>query len=161
MSKIKDWFITILMDQKSKEKYLIEKAPDNDSKKRKLLDYNLKHSNITQDEFDKQTATLDGEPYIRVVNLEMDSKSPSAGYFELDFNENFVEYLADSGYEGVEPDEIVDNWFNDLCQNIVMEGLEDSDGITKSVDTKSKQGLIIQKLKTDNDDTVEYSWHSQ
>jgi hypothetical protein len=152
MSKIKDWFITILMDQKSKEKYLIEKAPDNDSKKRKLLD-----SNITQDEFDKQTATLDGEPYIRVVNLEMDSKSPSAGYFELDFNENFVEYLADSGYEGVEPDEIVDNWFNDLCQNIVMEGLEDSDGITKSVDTKSKQGLIIQKLKTDNDDTVEYS----
>ena len=87
----------------------------------------------------------------------MDSKSPSAGYFELDFNENFVEYLADSGYEGVEPDEIVDNWFNDLCQNIVMEGLEDSDGITKSVDTKSKQGLIIQKLKTDNDDTVEYS----
>ncbi|MDA9993256.1 hypothetical protein N9E09_01175 [bacterium] len=157
MSKIKDWFITILMDQKSKEKYLIEKAPDNDSKKRKLLDYNLKHSNITQDEFDKQTATLDGEPYIRVVNLEMDSKSPSAGYFELDFNENFVEYLADSGYEGVEPDEIVDNWFNDLCQNIVMEGLEDSDGITKSVDTKSKQGLIIQKLKTDNDDTVEYS----
>ena len=157
MGKVKDWFITILMDQKSKEKYLIEKAPDNDSKKRKLLDYNLKHSNITQDEFDKQTATLDGEPYIRVVNLEMDSKSPSAGYFELDFNENFVEYLADSGYEGVEPDEIVDNWFNDLCQNIVMEGLEDSDGITKSVDTKSKQGLIIQKLKTDNDDTVEYS----
>ena len=157
MSKIKDWFITILMDQKSKEKYLIEKAPDNDTKERKLLDYNLKHSNITQDEFDKQTATLDGEPYIRVVNLEMDSKSPSAGYFELDFNENFVEYLANSGYEGVEPDEIVDNWFNDLCQNIVMEGLEDSDGITKSVDTKSKQGLIIQKLKTDNDDTVEYS----
>ena len=157
MSKIKDWFITILMDQKSKEKYLIEKAPDNDTKARKLLDYNLKHSNITQHEFDKQTATLDGEPYIRVVNLEMDSKSPSAGYFELDFNENFVEYLANSGYEGVEPDEIVDNWFNDLCQNIVMEGLEDSDGITKSVDTNSKQGLIIQKLKTDNDDTVEYS----
>ena len=93
-------------------------------KQRKLLDYDLKHSNITQDEFDKQTATLDGEPYIRVVNLEMDSKSsPSAGYFELDFNEHFVEYLADSGYEGVEPDEIVDNWFNDLCQNIVMEGL--------------------------------------
>jgi hypothetical protein len=88
----------------------------------------------------------------------MDPTSPSAGYFELDFNEHFVEYLANSGYDGVEPDEIVDNWFNDLCQNIVMEGLEDNEGTAKSYDTKSKQGLIIQKLKNDNDDdTVEYS----
>jgi hypothetical protein len=86
----------------------------------------------------------------------MDPTSPGAGYFELDFNEHFVEYLATSGYEGVEPDEIVDNWFNDLCQNIVMEGLEDSEGITKSVDSSSKEGLIIQRLKN-NDGNTEYS----
>jgi hypothetical protein len=158
MSKVKDWFITILMDSKSKEKYIIEKVSDSDTKARKLLDYKLKHKEISLDEFNKSTATLDDEPYIRVVNLEMDPTSPSAGYFELDFNEHFVEYLANSGYDGVEPDEIVDNWFNDLCQNIVMEGLEDNEGTAKSYDTKSKQGLIIQKLKNDNDDdTVEYS----
>jgi len=156
MGKVKDWFITMLMDAKSKEKYIIEKLSDDNIKTKKLLDYDLKHSNITQDEFDKQTATLDGEPYVRVVNLEMDPSSPSAGYFELDFNEHFVEFLANSGYEGVEPDEIVDNWFNDLCQNIVMEGLEDNEGITKSVDSSSKEGLIIQRLKTD-DDNAEYS----
>jgi hypothetical protein len=158
MSKVKDWFIAILMDSKSKEKYIIEKVSDSDTKARKLLDYKLKHKEISLDEFNKSTATLDDEPYIRVVNLEMDPTSPSAGYFELDFNEHFVEYLANSGYDGVEPDEIVDNWFNDLCQNIVMEGLEDNEGTAKSYDTKSKQGLIIQKLKNDNDDdTVEYS----
>ena len=58
---------------------------------------------------------------------------------------------------GTEPDKIVDNWFNDLCKNIVeMEGLEDEEGIAKSVDTKSKEGLIVQRLKT-GDDTAEYS----
>ena len=156
MSKVKDWFITMLMDSKSKEKYIIEKVADSDTKARKLLDYKLKYKEISSDEFDKSNATLNEEPYIRVVSLEMDPASPSAGYFELDFNEHFVEYLANSGYEGVEPNEIVDNWFNDLCQNIVMEGLEDSEGITKSVDSSSKEGLIIQKLKTD-DGNAEYS----
>ena len=81
MGKVKDWFITMLMDAKSKEKYIIEKSPDDKTKTKKLLDYDLKHSNITQDEFDKQTATLDGEPYIRVVNLEMDSKSTKCRLF--------------------------------------------------------------------------------
>ena len=37
-----------------------------------------------------------------------------------------------------------------------MEGLEDNEGITKSVDSSSKEGLIIQRLKTD-DDNAEYS----
>jgi hypothetical protein len=37
-----------------------------------------------------------------------------------------------------------------------MEGLEDEDGITRSVDSNSKEGLIIQRLKTD-EDTAEYS----
>ena len=37
-----------------------------------------------------------------------------------------------------------------------MEGLEDEEGIAKSVDTTSKEGLIVQRLKT-SDDTAEYS----
>ena len=37
-----------------------------------------------------------------------------------------------------------------------MEGLEDEEGVAKSVDTKSKEGLIVQRLKT-GDDTAEYS----
>lgn len=88
--------------------------------------------------------------------MELDKDKPGSGFFELDFNEEFVEYLANSGYEGTEPDKIVDNWFNDLCKNIVMEGLEDEEGVAKSVDAKSKEGLIVQRLKT-GDDTAEYS----
>lgn len=115
-----------------------------------------KYNKISQHEFEKRMATANEEPYVRVVNLEMDPKSPGSGFFELDFNESFVEYLATSGYEGVEPEQIVDNWFNDLCQNIVMEGLEDEEGTSKSFMADSKEGLIIQRLKTD-EDTAEYS----
>jgi hypothetical protein len=122
----------------------------------RISEIDLEFGRISQEEHDKKVATLNGDPYIKVVNLDLDEKSPGAGFFELDFNEHFVEYLANSGYEGVEPDEIVDNWFNDLCQNIVMEGLEDEDGTTKSFMADSKEGLIIQRLKTD-DETAEYS----
>ena len=111
---------------------------------------------ITQDEYEKKIATLNGEPYVKVLNIDLDDNAPGAGFFELDFNEHFVEYLANSGYEGVEPEQIVDNWFNDLCKNIVLSELEDDDGVAHSFDVTSKEGLIIQRLKTD-DDTAEYS----
>ena len=88
--------------------------------------------------------------------MELEKDKPGSGFFELDFNEDFVEYLANNGYEGSDNDKIVDNWFNDLCKNIVMEGLEDDEGVTKSVNTDSKDGVMIRRLKT-GDDTPEYS----
>jgi hypothetical protein len=149
-------FKNIFGDKRSREKFRAENIKDEKQRKLKLLEIEKKYNEITEDEYNKSVATVNKEPYVRVLNLEMDEKSPGSGYFELDFNEEFVEYLANNGYEGVEPEQIVDNWFNDLCQNIVMEGLEDEDGITRSVDSNSKEGLIIQRLKTD-EDTAEYS----
>jgi len=149
-------FKNIFGDKRSREKFRAENIKDETQRKLKLLEIEKKYNEITENEYNKSVATVNKEPYVRVLNLEMDENSPGSGYFELDFNEEFVEYLANSGYEGVEPDQIVDSWFNDLCQNIVMEGLEDSDGVTRSVDSSSKEGLIIQRLKTD-EDTAEYS----
>lgn len=149
-------FKNIFGDKRSREKFRAENIRDETQRKLKLLEIEKKYNEITEDEYNKSVATVNKEPYVRVLNLEMDENSPGSGYFELDFNEEFVEYLANSGYEGIEPDQIVDSWFNDLCQNIVMEGLEDGDGVTRSVDSSSKEGLIIQRLKTD-EDTAEYS----
>lgn len=150
--KPKTWFMT---DEEIKRSEARQIENERDMEER-ISEIDLEFGRITQEEHDKKVATLNGDPYIKVVNLDLDEKSPGAGFFELDFNEHFVEYLANSGYEGVEPDEIVDNWFNDLCQNIVMEGLEDEDGTAKSFMSDSKEGLIIQRLKTD-DETAEYS----
>jgi len=150
--KPKTWFMT---DEEIKRSEARQIENERDMEER-ISEIDLEFGRISQEEHDKKVATLRGEPYIKVLSLDLDEKSPGAGFFELDFNEHFVEHLANNGYEGVEPDEIVDNWFNDLCQNIVMEGLEDDDGTAKSFMTDSKEGLIIQRLKTD-EDTAEYS----
>ena len=150
--KPKTWFMT-------EEEILRSEARQIENEKEmeeRISEIDLKFDRISQDEHDKKIATLNGESYIRVISLDLDDKSPSSGFFELDFNDHFVEHLANNGYDGVEPDEIVDNWFNDLCQNIVMEGLEDEEGTAKSFMSDSKEGLIIKRLKTD-EDTAEYS----
>lgn len=130
----------------------------NDEKKmeKRLIEIDLKYGHISKDEHDKKLATLQGDPWVKVIKMELEKDKPGSGFFELDFNEDFVEYLANNGYEGSDNDTIVDSWFNDLCKNIVMEGLEDNQGNAKSFDTKSKEGLIVQRLKT-SDDTAEYS----
>jgi len=43
-----------------------------------------------------------------------------------------------------------------LCKNIVLNDLEDETGDPRSFDVTSKEGLIINRLKT-NDNTAEYS----
>lgn len=150
--KPKTWFMT---DEEIKRSEARQIENERDMEER-FAEIDREFDRITQDEYEKKIATLNGEPYVKVLNIDLDDNAPGAGFFELDFNEHFVEYLANSGYEGVEPEQIVDNWFNDLCKNIVLSELEDDDGVANSFDVTSKEGLIIQRLKTD-DDTAEYS----
>ena len=150
--KPKTWFMTDEEIKRSEARQIEnEKVMEE-----RISEIDLEFGRITQDEHDKKVATLNGDPYVKVLNIDLDENAPGAGFFELDFNEHFVEYLANSGYEGIEPDEIVDNWFNDLCKNIVLNDLEDDAGDPKSFDVASKEGLIIQRLKT-GDDSAEYS----
>ena len=146
------WFGT----PEEKERAIARKIEDAKEQAIALEEINLKYGHIDQHEYDKNMANHKGEEYIRVVGMELDENSPGQGFFELDFNEQFVEYLAKAGYDGLEPDQIVDNWFSDLCKNIVLNDLEDDEGIRKSAFVDSKDGLIISKVKTDKD-TSEYS----
>ena len=146
------WFST----PEEKERAIARRIVDEKERDIALEKINFKYGHIDQHKHDKNMATLEGKEYVRVVGMELDEETPGQGFFELDFNDNFVEYLAQNGYEGVEPDQIVDNWFSDLCKNIVLNDLEDEEGIRKSVMTDSKEGLIISKVKTDKN-TSEYS----
>ncbi len=148
----KNWVAT----PEEKERAEARKIVDEKEQAIELEKINFKYGHIDQHAYDKNMATHNGEDYIRVVGMELDEDKPGQGFFELDFNENFVEYLAKAGYDGLEPDQIVDNWFSDLCKNIVLNDLEDEEGVRKSVDTDSKEGLIISKIRTDKN-TSEYS----
>lgn len=75
----------------------------------------------------KEQATKDGEPYVAVLNMDINKDSPDEGAFELDWNDTFVAKLVKAGYAKDAKDtdaDIVDRWFKAVCKNVVMEGWE-------------------------------------
>jgi hypothetical protein len=67
---------------------------------------------------EKDQATARGEPYVKVMSVQLNDDEPGNGYFELDWNQLFVQKLIESGYTGNSQEEIVDQWFTELCRNI-------------------------------------------
>jgi len=69
----------------------------------------------------KEKATKKGEPWFTIVDVEINTENPLNGAFELDWNEPFVNMLRGHGLVGETDEEIVDQWFQDLCRQIAME----------------------------------------
>jgi hypothetical protein len=79
----------------------------------------------------KERATKKGEPWVAVLDTKVNIDNPRNGFFELDWNEYFIEQLKKSGYgfDGDPEEEIVDRWFRDLARNMLAEdGLDASRG---------------------------------
>ena len=93
----------------------------------------------------KDIATKKGEPWIQVIDTQINPESPSEGYFELDWNEPFIKMLAENGYNGKTEADIIDLWFNDLCRTIATQEIAqdsfvaDADIIKLSDIQKEKQ----------------------
>lgn len=116
------------IDEYTKDKNKIEILEhDENIKKIKLLDHDLKWEKISELDWEREKATLNGEPWVGVKSSSFDkSQGPGGLAFELDFNDRFIQMLTDNGYKGVSDEQIVDQWFNDLCKSILTEeGLEE------------------------------------
>ncbi len=72
----------------------------------------------------KERATRKKEPWVSVLNTHVNKENIRNGFFELDWNEYFVQQLKQEGYgvDGDKEEEIVDRWFRELCANIVVDG---------------------------------------
>jgi len=71
---------------------------------------------------EKEIATKEGQPYVKVLETKVDADNPKMGYFELDWNKHFVLNLKEHGFSGNSDEEIVDHWFSVLCNTIATEG---------------------------------------
>ncbi len=71
----------------------------------------------------KERATALGEPYIAVLETHVNKENLRNGFFELDWNAEFVLQLRQAGYgfEGDPDEEIVDRWFRTLCKDVANE----------------------------------------
>jgi len=88
---------------------------------KKIKDF-FKKKETVKTKTKKEIATAKGEPYIKVLDTNVDPKNPKLGYFELDWNKHFVENLKKHGFSGKSDEEIVDHWFSVLCNTIASEG---------------------------------------
>ena len=70
---------------------------------------------------EKELATAKKEPYIKVLDTQIDPNNPANGYFELDWNSYFIDELRKAGYNANTEEEIIDKWFKALCQNVIAE----------------------------------------
>jgi hypothetical protein len=71
----------------------------------------------------KDRATARGEPWVAVLDTHVNKDNIRNGFFELDWNDIFVQELIESGYgyEADPPEQIVDRWFRDLARNMLAE----------------------------------------
>ena len=85
-----------------------------------LLDIDLQHGKITQIQYDRKRADALKEPWISMPKINWDPVNSNRTYFELDYNEYFIQYLRDNGYTGID-DDILNRWLNDVCQAVATE----------------------------------------
>jgi len=79
----------------------------------------------------KAYATKKKEPWVNVLDMKVNENNIRNGFFELDWNEYFIEELLTAGYgsEGDEPEQVVDRWFKDIIFNMLSdEGLDTNRG---------------------------------
>lgn len=88
----------------------------------------------------KKAASKKNEPWIHVVKTTFDPKNPKEGFFELDWNDQFIKALVDAGYNGVTDDQIVEQWFEDLCKQVVYNNYEE---VAESTGTTFIQRKIL------------------
>lgn len=70
---------------------------------------------------EKEEATAKGEAWVAVLDTKINEDNIKNGFFELDWNNEFIEKLLDAGYKGESNEQIVDAWFKTIARNILQE----------------------------------------
>jgi len=78
-------------------------------------------------EKEKEAATAKGEPWVAVLDTQVNPENIRNGFFELDWNNEFIEQLLDAGYKGESNEQIVDQWFRTIVTQMLQEEGQSTD----------------------------------
>tara|TARA_Y100000114_G_scaffold151934_1_gene169464 strand:- start:833 stop:1165 length:333 start_codon:yes stop_codon:yes gene_type:complete len=94
-------------------------------KKKQVVTSEDQRREILQKE--KAQATKKGEPWVAVLDTHINPENIRNGFFELDWNNEFIERLLDAGYKGETNEQIVDSWFKTIARQILEDqGMSDN-----------------------------------
>lgn len=133
------------------------------------LDLDHRIGKIQGQNYEKEKATILGEPWVAIKKLETDPNDPKYGGVELDWNQEFVDNLEKHGYgPNSKNEDTVNDWFNELCRNIALEayaGIGDFEESVLGEDAEIRPSrrttlhedaivmpMIINKPEEDNED---------
>ena len=111
VNKVKDWFNKTI----GKKKVSPPEPQANETIRRQTL------------ELEKEEATKAGKPWVAVIDTQVNPKDIKNGFFELDWNNEFIEQLLDAGYSGETSEQIVDAWFRTIVIQMLEEEGQSSD----------------------------------
>ena len=104
-----------------------------------LLNLELVHNRISKSEHDRKLADLRSEPWVAMPDIKWDPADPSRSYFELDYNEHFVDFLRANNYTGATEEEIVDKWLNTVCRSVAAEmAMDDPTFVSQAAPAKRR-----------------------
>ena len=94
-------------------------------KKKQTNTTELSHRDLMMKE--KEAATKAKKPWVGVLDTQVNKDNIRNGFFELDWNNEFIEQLMDAGYSGEKPEDIVDAWFRTIATQMLEEEGENTD----------------------------------
>ena len=78
-------------------------------------------------EKEKAQATKAKKPWVAVLDTQVNPDNIKNGFFELDWNNEFIEQLLDNGYSGETNEQIVDAWFKTIVSQMLEEEGQSTD----------------------------------
>jgi NADH:ubiquinone oxidoreductase subunit len=115
VKKDKSWFANFVnntLGGKNKEETV---PPTSEEQRRAVLDR------------EKEEATKAGKAWVAVLDTQVNPENIKNGFFELDWNNQFIEELLDAGYSGESAEAIVDSWFKSIVVQMLEEDGESTD----------------------------------
>lgn len=91
------------------------------------LEVDLKNEKISHSEFEKKVAEIRNEPWVGVLEMGVNPENVTQGYFELDWNDEFVKLLQSAGIQGKNDEDVVNKWFNGVCRTVLLQEKADLD----------------------------------
>lgn len=98
----------------------IKYTEDSMEYKKQVLWIKNHYNEISDLIYQKELHTLEGKPFIELIEGKYSKDEYGSGRlsFEFEWNQLFILELKKNGYAGMDPDEIVNNWFVDVCYQI-------------------------------------------
>lgn len=111
----KHWFANFVNNTLGGKKKEDVVPPSSEEERRAVLDR------------EKEEATKAGKAWVAVLDTQINPENIKNGFFELDWNNQFIEELLDAGYSGETNEAIVDAWFKSIVVQMLEEEGQSTD----------------------------------